>query len=157
MNLSPFGSDKALRDRLIRKLDEIEDDDRDIEREGLESLTHGELKAACRERGMRAHGLTTQGYRRNLKQWITLHLHQKVPASLLILSRVMAIQERCVCGGEQQLLSVILSIGSSRVVGCRVSRAPGNLLSCPWRRRYRPWIRMWSMKCWWRHHAMLTR
>jgi hypothetical protein len=43
---------------------------------------------------MRTIGLTTAGYRRNLKQWIELSLHRQIPISLLLLSRPFSITER---------------------------------------------------------------
>jgi LETM1 and EF-hand domain-containing protein 1 len=63
MNLSPFGADAFLRFQLRTKLTMLKDDDRRILWEGLDSLNKLELQEACRDRGMRATGLTTAGYR----------------------------------------------------------------------------------------------
>jgi LETM1 and EF-hand domain-containing protein 1 len=44
---------------------------------------------ACKARGMRAVGVPEDRLRRQLDQWLQLSLHEKVPASLLLLSRAM--------------------------------------------------------------------
>jgi len=60
-----------------------------IEKEGIESLSYQELQHACKNRGMRAIGVTEERLQRQLAQWLQLSLHEKVPPSLLLLSRAM--------------------------------------------------------------------
>jgi LETM1 and EF-hand domain-containing protein 1 len=51
------------------KLRQLRADDELIRKEGISSLTDSELQLACRERGMRALGLTTDTLRIRLAQW----------------------------------------------------------------------------------------
>ena len=60
-----------------------------IEMEGIDSMTIWEIQQAVRARGMRAAGLTESRLKYQLQQWIDLHLHHKIPPSLLILSRTL--------------------------------------------------------------------
>lgn len=64
-----------------------------IHKEGVDSLTLGELQQACKSRGMRAYGLTEKRLRQQLTQWLNLSLNEKVPPSLLLLSRAFSITE----------------------------------------------------------------
>ena len=61
--------------------------------EGLDSLNVSELQMACKARGMRAVGVPEDRLRRQLEQWLQLSLHEKVPPSLLLLSRAMFLPE----------------------------------------------------------------
>ncbi|CAM9092745.1 unnamed protein product [Laminaria digitata] len=92
MGLPPFGNDNFLRFQLRSKLRAITQDDQRILWEGVSSLTKQELQEACRERGMRATGLTKQGYVRQLSQWLDLSTKKSVPISLLIMSRAFTLQ-----------------------------------------------------------------
>ncbi|CAN0315929.1 unnamed protein product, partial [Ectocarpus sp. 12 AP-2014] len=92
MGLPPFGNDNFLRYCLRSKLRAITQDDQRILWEGVSSLTKQELQEACRERGMRATGLTKQGYVRQLSQWLDLSTKKSVPISLLIMSRAFTLQ-----------------------------------------------------------------
>ncbi len=94
MKLSGYGSNTALRERLRDAIEEIREDDELIEKEGIDTLTMEELKEACRDRGMRATGITMAGLRHNMREWIDLSVHKEVPASLLLLSRALSISER---------------------------------------------------------------
>uniref|UniRef100_A0A7S0H6B0 Mitochondrial proton/calcium exchanger protein n=1 Tax=Amorphochlora amoebiformis TaxID=1561963 RepID=A0A7S0H6B0_9EUKA len=94
MGLRPFGSNPNLRWHLSQEMQKIKEDDQLINDEGVESLTIDELRTALQERGMRTVGLTMEGYRRNLNQWLNLSLHENVPISLLVLSRAFTILER---------------------------------------------------------------
>lgn len=60
-----------------------------IKAEGIDSLTVEELQSACRARGMRALGLAEDRLRKQLAQWLELSLDEKVPPSLLLLSRTL--------------------------------------------------------------------
>ena len=53
-------------------------DDKLIQKEGLENLTIQELQQACKERGMRALGLSAEGLRKQLQQWLDLSQNAKV-------------------------------------------------------------------------------
>lgn len=66
-------------------------DTRQILWEGVDSLTVLELREACRERGMRAHGMNTVRYQKQLKDWLDLSIQKNVPISLLIMSRAFLI------------------------------------------------------------------
>ncbi len=52
-----------------------------------------ELQEANRARGMRALGVPVNRLKSQLQQWLDLHLHEEVPASLLILSRALFVHE----------------------------------------------------------------
>lgn len=64
-----------------------------IQKEGVDSLTLSELQQACKSRGMRAYGLTEKRLRQQLTQWLNLSLNEKVPPSLLLLSRAFSFTE----------------------------------------------------------------
>ena len=68
-------------------------DDRMIQTEGVTSLTVPELQQACRARGMRALGVAEERLRTQLQQWLELSLNEKIPPSLLLLSRVLYLPE----------------------------------------------------------------
>ena len=57
--------------------------------EGVSSLDTDELQQACRDRGMRAMGVSETRLRNQLEQWLDLHINRKIPISLLMLSRAM--------------------------------------------------------------------
>ncbi|XP_013987913.1 LETM1 domain-containing protein LETM2, mitochondrial [Salmo salar] len=48
-------------------------------------MSVSELQVACRSRGMRSLGLTTEQLMQQLQQWLALHLKENVPPSLLLL------------------------------------------------------------------------
>lgn len=82
-----------LRFQLRMKIRNLEADDKVIITEGVESLNIEELQQACRDRGMRAIGLTEQRLRNQLEQWLDLHINRKIPLSLLLLSRALYLPE----------------------------------------------------------------
>lgn len=82
-----------LRFQLRMKMRNLEADDKVIIKEGVETMTTDELQLACRERGMRAIGLTETRLRHQLEQWLDLHINRKIPLSLLLLSRAMYLPE----------------------------------------------------------------
>uniref|UniRef100_A0A673WCN7 Letm1 RBD domain-containing protein n=1 Tax=Salmo trutta TaxID=8032 RepID=A0A673WCN7_SALTR len=55
-----------------------------IATEGVAAMSVSELQVACRSRGMRSLGLTTEQLMQ--QQWLALHLKENVPPSLLLLS-----------------------------------------------------------------------
>ncbi|XP_072970128.1 uncharacterized protein [Typha angustifolia] len=90
MGIPPFGTDNYLRYMLRRKLQEIKNDDKLIQAEGVESLSEEELRQACRERGHLGL-LSTEEMRQQLRDWLDLSLNHAVPSSLLILSRAFTV------------------------------------------------------------------
>ncbi|XP_050716554.1 mitochondrial proton/calcium exchanger protein-like isoform X3 [Eriocheir sinensis] len=93
LEMQPFGTNNFLRFQLRLKLRSLIADDKIIEREGLDSLAVWELQQACRARGMRAYGLSEERLRLQLTQWLELSLKEKVPPSLLLLSRTLYLPE----------------------------------------------------------------
>ncbi|XP_038889926.1 mitochondrial proton/calcium exchanger protein [Benincasa hispida] len=90
MGISPYGTDAYLRFMLRKRLQEIKNDDRMIQLEGLESLSEAELRQACRERGLLGL-LSVEEMRQQLRDWLDLSLNYSVPSSLLILSRAFSV------------------------------------------------------------------
>lgn len=86
-------SEKILRFQLRMKLRELEVDDKMIQKEGIDSLTIPELQQANKNRGMRAFGMSEERLRAQLEQWLELHLQEKIPSSLLLLSRTIYLQK----------------------------------------------------------------
>jgi LETM1 and EF-hand domain-containing protein 1 len=68
-------------------------DDKLIIKEGLDNMTVQELQNACKERGMRALGLSATALRNQMQQWLDLSQNAKVPPSLLLLSRTLYFAE----------------------------------------------------------------
>ncbi|KAG2567152.1 mitochondrial proton/calcium exchanger protein-like [Panicum virgatum] len=93
MGIQPFGTDHYLRFMLRKKLQEIKNDDKMIQAEGLESLSEYELRQACRERGHLGL-LSTEEMCLELRDWLDLSLNHSVPSSLLILSRAFTVSGR---------------------------------------------------------------
>ncbi|CAD6260405.1 unnamed protein product [Miscanthus lutarioriparius] len=90
MGIQPFGTDHYLRFMLRKKLQDIKNDDKMIQAEGVESLSEYELRQACRERG-HLDLLSTEEMRQQLRDWLDLSLNHSVPSSLLILSRAFTV------------------------------------------------------------------
>ncbi|XP_056139336.1 LETM1 domain-containing protein LETM2, mitochondrial [Lampris incognitus] len=89
LELQPIGTNNLLRFQLMMQLRNIKADDEMIATEGVAAMSVSELQAACRSRGMRSLGLTTDQLRQQMQQWVDLHLKENVPPSLLLLSRAM--------------------------------------------------------------------
>uniref|UniRef100_A0A0A9F9W4 Letm1 RBD domain-containing protein n=1 Tax=Arundo donax TaxID=35708 RepID=A0A0A9F9W4_ARUDO len=90
MGIQPFGTDHYLRFMLRKKLQDIKNDDKMIQAEGVETLSEHELRQACRERGHLGL-LPTEEMRQQLRDWLDLSLSHSVPSSLLILSRAFTV------------------------------------------------------------------
>lgn len=88
MGISPFGTDAYLRYMLRKRLQEIKNDDRMIQEEGVETLSEAELRQACRDRGLLGL-LSVEEMRKQLNDWLDLSLNHSLPSSLLILSRYL--------------------------------------------------------------------
>ncbi|XP_077456136.1 LETM1 domain-containing protein LETM2, mitochondrial [Stigmatopora argus] len=93
LELQPIGTNNLLRFQLMLQLRTIKSDDEMIAAEGVAAMSVSELQAACRSRGMRSLGLTTDQLRIQMQQWLDLHLNENVPPSLLLLSRAMYLTE----------------------------------------------------------------
>ncbi|CAN6228687.1 unnamed protein product [Urochloa humidicola] len=93
MGIQPFGTDHYLRFMLRKKLQDIKNDDKMIQAEGVESLSEHELRQACRERGHLGL-LSTEEMRQQLRDWLDLSLNYSMPSSLLILSRAFTVSGR---------------------------------------------------------------
>ncbi|KAM6432499.1 LETM1 domain-containing protein LETM2, mitochondrial isoform X1 [Python bivittatus] len=89
LELQPIGTNNLLRFQLLMKLRSIKADDEMIAKEGVNGLSVSELQSACRARGMRSLGLTEDQLKEQLNQWLDLNLKEKVPPSLLLLSRAL--------------------------------------------------------------------
>uniref|UniRef100_A0AAG5CYV3 Mitochondrial proton/calcium exchanger protein n=1 Tax=Anopheles atroparvus TaxID=41427 RepID=A0AAG5CYV3_ANOAO len=100
VEVSPIGTSNLLRFQLRMKLRSLAADDRTIQKEGIESLNLSELQAACRARGMRAYGASEERLKSQLQEWINLSLNEKVPPSLLLLSRAMMLPENITTGDK---------------------------------------------------------
>lgn len=93
LEVNTIGTSNLLRFQLRMKLRSLAADDRLIQKEGITSLNLQELQIACRNRGMRAYGMTEERLRTQLLEWINLSLNEKVPPSLLLLSRALMLPE----------------------------------------------------------------
>lgn len=93
LETNTLGTNNLLRFQLRMKLRSLAADDRMIQKEGVNSLNLDELQLACRARGMRAYGLSEEKLRFQLQEWINLSLNEKVPPSLLLLSRALMLPE----------------------------------------------------------------
>lgn len=93
LELRPLGTNAFLRYQLKTRLKALKADDVMIKNETIESLTVPELQAACRARGMRALGVPVERLQAQLQQWLELSLDEKIPPSLLLLSRALYVPE----------------------------------------------------------------
>lgn len=93
LNVSTIGTSAMLRFNLKMKLRSLAADDKMIAKEGVDSLNFSELQQACRARGMRAYGVSEERLRKELRNWLDLSLNEKVPPSLLLLSRALMVPE----------------------------------------------------------------
>lgn len=93
LELQPLGTNAFLRFQLKMRLKGLKADDEMINKEGIKSLTVSELQAACRARGMRALGVPIERLQAQLSQWLELSLDEKIPPSLLLLSRALYVPE----------------------------------------------------------------
>ncbi|CAI5452276.1 unnamed protein product [Caenorhabditis angaria] len=94
MGLNSLGSPEILRFQLNMKIRELKADDKQIAAEGgIDALSSLDLQQACRARGMRAIGVSEERLKEQLVQWLELSLNDKVPPSLLLLSRTLYLPE----------------------------------------------------------------
>lgn len=100
LELNTIGTSAFLRFQLEMKLRSLTADDRVIQKEGIDSLNLVELQNACRARGMSAYGLSEEQLKQQLSEWIDLSLNEKVPPSLLLLSRALMMPENVTTGDK---------------------------------------------------------
>lgn len=93
LEVQTLGTNNLLRFQLRMKLRSLAADDKMIQKEGVDSLSLAEVQQACRARGMRAYGVSEARLRSQLKQWLDMSLNEKVPPSLLLLSRALMLPE----------------------------------------------------------------
>ncbi|XP_054167458.1 mitochondrial proton/calcium exchanger protein-like [Oppia nitens] len=117
LELQPIGTNNFLRFQLRMKLRSLNADDQMINKEGVDSLTVPELIQACRARGMRALGIPEVRLRSQLSQWLELSLNEKIPPSLLLLSRVLYLPENI--APADQLKATIQSLPDSAATEAR--------------------------------------
>lgn len=94
MNVNAFGTDNFLRATIRTRMKRLREDDRVIDREGLDSLTDAELTSACQSRGIQTGGKSPDELRQELEQWIDLHIRQNVSGTLLFLGKAFAFIRR---------------------------------------------------------------
>lgn len=117
LELNTIGPNSLLRFQLRMRLRSLAADDKVIQKEGVDSLTVSELQAACRARGMRAFGVSEIRLKSQLLQWLDLSLNEKVPPSLLLLSRTLYLPDSDVT--SDQLKATIASLPESVVAQTR--------------------------------------
>jgi LETM1 and EF-hand domain-containing protein 1 len=104
-----------LKFQLKTKIRTLEADDQVIVNEGgVGTLTSVEVQQACRDRGMRALGVSEARLRAQLDQWLDLHLTRKIPVSLLILSRALYLPENL--APEELIKSTISALPDTIVI-----------------------------------------
>jgi LETM1 and EF-hand domain-containing protein 1, mitochondrial len=93
LEVNTIGTTNILLFQLRMKLRSLATDDKVIQKEGIDTLNLSELQSACRARGMRAYGISEERLKTQLQEWIQLSLNEKVPPSLLLLSRALMLPE----------------------------------------------------------------
>lgn len=124
MKCSFFVSLAILFFQIEMRLRHLKTDDKLIIKEGLGNMTVQELQVACKERGMRALGLSEATLRRQLQEWLDLSQNAKVPPSLLLLSRTLYLSDTA---QPTEQVGVLKIISRPRKVACSVIRRPWSL------------------------------
>lgn len=120
LQINAFGTDNYLRYQIRAKLNRIKTDDITISVEGVEGMSQHELLSACQNRGIPTMSSTEESLREELRQWIDLHVHQRISGILLILSKAFNyIAVSSDTEGNTQLKALELTLSS----------LPDNLLS----------------------------
>ncbi|KAF9910398.1 hypothetical protein EC991_006663 [Linnemannia zychae] len=109
MNLNAFGTDNFLRYQIRTSMRSIRKDDTLIMTEGVDSLTEPELHAACQSRGINIIDVSSDRLRRELSQWLELHLTYSIPATILILSRTFSYSDSYIPDRPGKVLHATLS------------------------------------------------
>ncbi|XP_062554975.1 mitochondrial proton/calcium exchanger protein isoform X2 [Armigeres subalbatus] len=127
LEMSPIGTSNLLRFQLRLKLRSLAADDRTIQKEGIESLNLSELQAACRARGMRAYGTTEERLQSQLREWINLSLNEKVPPSLLLLSRALMIPDSVTTSDKLKATISVLPDSVATVTKAAIGEREGKI------------------------------
>lgn len=90
MNVNAFGTDNFLRATIRIRMKRLREDDRVIDREGLDSLSDSELTSACQSRGIQTSDKSSDQLRQELEQWIDLHIRRNLSGTLLFLSKAFS-------------------------------------------------------------------
>jgi LETM1 and EF-hand domain-containing protein 1 len=98
LGLTAVGTDGFLRWQVERAVRKLRSDDQDIVDEGgVDKLDGEEMRAACRERGIRtlyrSDSFGTRHLRDQLNTWLELSIGQKIPITLLLLTQSFAITQ----------------------------------------------------------------
>ncbi|KAK6621574.1 hypothetical protein RUM44_001381 [Polyplax serrata] len=93
LDINPMGTTNLLRFQIRMRLRNLAADDKMIVKEGIDSLTVQELQNACQARAMRAYGVSEDRLKAQLSQWLDLSVNEKVPPSLLLLSRALMLPD----------------------------------------------------------------
>ncbi|KAL0269503.1 UNVERIFIED_CONTAM: hypothetical protein PYX00_007211 [Menopon gallinae] len=93
LDISPVGTTNLLRFQIRMRLRSLAADDKMILKEGVDSLNVQELQTACQARAMRAYGVSEDKLKSQLSQWLNLSVNEKVPPSLLLLSRALMLPD----------------------------------------------------------------
>jgi LETM1 and EF-hand domain-containing protein 1 len=96
MGISTFGTETRLINQLYSKMDKIRADDFDISREGLVRLSIPELKQACKDRGLKVIGVSSNHLRRDLQTWLDLSLHHNIPPALMVINSAFTLSGRII-------------------------------------------------------------
>lgn len=118
LDVPAVGTSNFLRFKLRLKMRELAADDKMIMKEGIDSLAIWELQEACRARGMRGLGLPKERLQYQLQQWLDLHLNEKIPTSLLLLSRALYLPQEL--STEEQLKATISALPESTAEEAKV-------------------------------------
>ncbi|GAB4855908.1 hypothetical protein Ancab_024548 [Ancistrocladus abbreviatus] len=121
MGIRPYGTDAHLRFMLRKRLQEIKEDDKMIEAEGVESLLEAELRQACRDRGLLGL-LSVEEMRQQLRDWLDLSLNHSLPSSLLILSRAFQVSGKV--RPEEAVQATLSSLPDEAVDTVQVTALP---------------------------------
>jgi LETM1 and EF-hand domain-containing protein 1 len=96
MSISTFGTETRLINQLYSKMDKIRADDFDIAKEGLVRLSIPELKQACKDRGLKVIGVSSNHLRRDLQTWIDLSLNHNIPPALMVINSAFTLSGRII-------------------------------------------------------------
>ncbi|VEL19164.1 unnamed protein product, partial [Protopolystoma xenopodis] len=106
LEVSSIGPSRLLRFQLGLRVRQLKAEDLLVRKEGVDKIPPWELQSLCRERGMRAIGMTEERLRTQLRQWLELHLEKNVPITLLLISRVMYLTETLLPDAQQLQLVI---------------------------------------------------
>ncbi|KAF4527371.1 hypothetical protein B566_EDAN015911 [Ephemera danica] len=119
LEIQPLGTNNFLRFQLRMKLRSLAADDKMITKEGVETLTFPELQQACRARGMRSYGMPESRLRAQLSQWLDLSMNERVPPSLLLLSRALLLPETI--SASEQIKATISVLSDTAVTQAKAA------------------------------------